>query len=132
MNIQSNSQDQPAIHSDVNTKGTRNISFFDLTIKTIVVHTVTYFIMGLLARCVPVYLPMWMVDSTLTGNWAAEIGYDRTQEFDHEKNLSSGFLDQGSPRGWRHWIDQISVCLQPKVATTKTRPKSNCTCAITK
>jgi hypothetical protein len=30
----------------------------------------------LLERCVPVYLPMWMVDSTMTANWSAEIGFN--------------------------------------------------------
>jgi hypothetical protein len=31
---------------------------------------------NLLERSVPVFLPMWMVDSTITAGWTAEIGFD--------------------------------------------------------
>lgn len=45
----------------------------------------------LLARAVPVYLPMWLVDSDLQGSWQAEMGFDYQVKSSQEMYASGGW-----------------------------------------
>ena len=45
----------------------------------------------LLERVVPVYWPMWLVDSDVRGNWKAEIGYDYQVKSSQESYASGGW-----------------------------------------
>ncbi len=45
----------------------------------------------LLQRAVPLYWPMWLVDSNVTGNWQAEAGFDYQVKSSQESYASGGW-----------------------------------------
>jgi hypothetical protein len=47
---------------------------------------------NLLERSLPVYFPMWMVDSTITAGWQAEIGYDYQVKTSQESFQNGGWI----------------------------------------
>jgi hypothetical protein len=47
---------------------------------------------NLLQRCVPIYLPMWMVDSTVTAGWTAEVGFDYQVKTTQEAYQNSSWI----------------------------------------
>lgn len=61
----------------------------------------------LLHRAVPVYWPMWLVDSAVTGSWEAEVGFDYQVQSSQESYDGSSWHSQGVIETHIRWEPRI-------------------------
>lgn len=93
--------------------GSELLSRFQAFTRGVWLHTPDFTPKSLTGRTIPVYWPMWLVDSTVQGEWQAEVGYDYQVKSSRESYTGSG---------WRtHEVIETRVDWQPRLGTLNRR-----------
>lgn len=76
-------------------------------IKGVWLHNEDFNPQDLARRAVPVFWPMWLVDSDISGDWLAEIGYDYQVESSQESFRDSQWHSRGVVENRTRWEPRV-------------------------